>query len=150
MKCGDDVVQYHGHRLVENGDGIKCRDCEVEEDIPDIFLQSSGFRVVAYKLYVLGRFKRKQCEQMFTAQHTGRIIEIGGTSFYQTQTGEWQDEHGHTYTNDEIVELNDGYRKFEEAKRQQRMFSNLSDTSSVGTESEELSFTERIRERVGL
>lgn len=138
----DDFVQYHGHKLVENGDGIKCRDCEVEENIPDIFLQSSGFRLVTYKLYVLGRFKRRQCEQVLGLQPTGRTVEIAGRRFQQTQTGAWQDEIGNTYSNKEIVELKYGHRKSEKANRQ--------DTSGTTTEPEKTNFTERIRERVGL
>jgi hypothetical protein len=55
-------VQLWGHTIVRNeGNSIKCQDCEHEEELPELLEMSNGFREVVYKMYVLGKFKREEC-----------------------------------------------------------------------------------------
>lgn len=73
MKTDDDAIgttipgiRLWGHRIILNGEsGIKCEECEMEEEIPDLLQMTNGFREVVYKMYILGKFKNTRCEPEF-------------------------------------------------------------------------------------
>lgn len=74
-------VRLWGHRL-SLGSTIECQECEMSEEVPPLLQESSAFREVVYKLYLLGKFKHTHCQQQHETDNSSlhtRTTNIGGS-----------------------------------------------------------------------
>jgi hypothetical protein len=63
------TLRIHGHKInLSEDDRVFCESCTQEHEIPEVFAQSSPFRQVVYKMYLLGKFKergwQKYCDEL--------------------------------------------------------------------------------------
>jgi len=64
-------IRLWNHRIVLDGDSsIKCEECEMEEEIPELLEMTNGFRQVVYKMYLLGKFKDTSCKVQFETDNS--------------------------------------------------------------------------------
>lgn len=54
-------VKFWGHTINLTGDNLNCTRCDMEEEVPEVFKLSSGFKEAVYRLYIYGKFKNESC-----------------------------------------------------------------------------------------
>lgn len=90
-------IDIYGHKILIKDNGLECLECEMEESIPEVFLKSSGFYEVVYKLYIFGKFKHSRCEASFEQDNS--ILNHDKTNVgYDPNRVHWVG--GDTYTTD--------------------------------------------------
>lgn len=78
-------VRLWGHRVVLSGDGIECKECEMEREIPELLQMTNGFREVVYKMYILGEFRDTRCEPDM-GQHGMATVNYDPNNIYTLRT----------------------------------------------------------------
>jgi len=98
-------IELWGHQLsLDGGSSFECEYCEMEESVPELVQMSSGFREVAYKLYILGRFRSEECVPKFEADRS--VLRDNTTNVgYDPNSVHWTDSGQHIMQFD----LPDGY-----------------------------------------
>lgn len=100
-------VRLWGHRInLAADDGIKCEECEMQEELPELMQMTNGFREVIYKMYVLGKFRQETCKPEFESDHSvipDRTRHVG----YDPSKVHWVDDNTGTYTRK--LKLDNGY-----------------------------------------
>jgi hypothetical protein len=105
-------LRIWGHRIILDGeDGIKCAECDMEEEIPDLIQATTGFREVLYKLYLLRKFKDADCDSL----PVGTLIEDGSGNNrvrYDPSTVNWSSgKHSGDYTMMVSPDMHDDLKK---------------------------------------
>lgn len=153
-------IRLWGHRInLADSDGIECEECEMREEVPDLLQQSSGFREVVYKLYILGKFKNTRCEPEFetdqsvlntrtTTTTSGDTVDFqtggqyrvdvgdgevvtDGTTIYQSTSDQYR--AGDILTHDQSLKLRAEWEKQQNRSSMKDMgasFNSLSNTMS--------------------
>lgn len=82
------LASVWGHTIDVRGDSINCTTCDMEESVPDIFLESAGFNELVYRLYIYGKFRETSCEP---SDELRRVDRVGDDPSDNIQP------HGNTY-----------------------------------------------------
>lgn len=56
-------VDFSGHNITASSTSVECVVCDMEEAVPELILDSAGFRQVVYKLFLWGKFKSEKCKR---------------------------------------------------------------------------------------